>query len=118
MVKVKDFKVGQEAYTLRLANATGRYGDIENASIVTVEKVGRLYVTCNDGIRYEVNGTCEFGLASEGSSGWCALFPSKEAIEKELERRKLAHWLGDKSFFSVKRYSLEQLQKVKEILEE
>lgn len=109
---IKDFEVGQTAYILNMH--TGRNQDPEITK-TTVEKVGRRYVTVDNGTRYEEGD--DYGLIDAENYGERTyLCPSKTDADMHIERHELRVWLRKAADYSF-RYDLEQLRKVKEILE-
>lgn len=78
--------------------------------------VGRKYVTIENGSRYE-NSDKSYGLIENKNWGSLTfLCPSREHAEMHIEQDKLRRWLNRAAQFG-KEYSLEQLRKVKQILE-
>lgn len=114
-MKIKDFEPGQTAYILRMH--VGRNQDPEIIE-TSVEKVGRKYVTVRYGSRYEEDIDNPYGLIESADFGERSfLCPSRTDAEMYIERHKLQIWLWNIGNRHGK-YTLEQLRRVKEILEE
>lgn len=120
MVSLKDFHVGESAYVVK-----GNYDNNATVSEYIVTSVGRRYVKVR---RTELASTISFGasaasdeyLAEAVDFGWKRLlFPTLEQAQNYLEREELRKWV-DKAFMytNAKTYSLDQLRRVKAILEE
>ena len=120
MVSLKDFHVGESAYVVK-----GNYDNNATVSEHIVTSVGRRYVKVR---RTELASTISFGtsaasdeyLAEAVDFGWKRLlFPTLEQAQNYLEREELRKWV-DKAFMytKAKTYSLDQLRRVKAILEE
>ena len=85
---------------------------------VTVQTVGRKYVSTGEGIlasKYR-EWDEEFLYESVSCGEASLLFPTRKCAEEYLEKSELARWVGSFSTGSARRCSLEQLRKVKEIL--
>lgn len=117
MVTVKDFSKGNKAYSLIMNR--GRKG---NPTIVEVEvtKVGRTYVTTGIGYseRKYRNWDAEYLYEKVDFGESAMLFKTKEEAENYIEKTELSQWLGWLSVSEAEKFSLEQLRKVKEILNE
>lgn len=112
-MNIKDFKKGQTVYILNMHTGRNTEPTIRET---TVSAIGRKYVTIENGSRYE-NSDSPYDLIKNSDFGDRAfLCPSREYAEMHIERDKLRRWLCVAAKF-VKEYSLEQLRKVREILE-
>lgn len=112
-MNIKDFKKGQIAYILNMYTGRNTEPTIRE---ITVSSVGRKYVTVDNGARYG-NSDKPYGLIENKNWGSLTfLCPSREHVEMHIEKDKLRRWLN-RAAQSGKEYSLEQLRKVKEILE-
>lgn len=113
---IKDFKVGQKAYILCMY--TGRNKEPEITETV-VEKVGRKYVTVQYGRKYEEDLNNPYGLIESSDYGERTyLCPSRRNAEMYVERDRLQMWLHSVGNHGRSKYTLEQLRKVKVILEQ
>lgn len=117
IVTIKDFKVGEVVYTLEMHTGQWLEGkpippDIQKAEVVSV---GKKYLHTKQG-RYQnvdreyLKEVVTFGRAK-------MLFGTEKEVKNFLEKIELAKWLGTMSTTDVEAYSLEQLRKVKEILD-
>lgn len=118
-MEIKDFKVNDECYVLQ--ENMGRNTQPTITKYV-VDKVGRKYVTIKSILetKYEKAAydedsnylveACEFGEKKK-------LFKTRYEAEEYVEREELALWLGCISIGEAEKYTLEQLRKVKEILD-
>lgn len=114
MITIKDFTVGEPCYVVEK-----KYGKVKNLEIkeAVVEKVGRKYVTvnCPWELKYEnFNADYLMEVTSYGSSSY--LFPSKKAVEEYVEKEELIRFLNRLDSYHYERCSLEDLQKIMEIL--
>lgn len=114
MITIKDFTVGQPCYVVEK-----KYGKVKNLEIkeAVVKKVGRKYVTANCPweLKYEnFNADYLMEVTSYGSSSY--LFPSKKAAEEYVEKEELIRFLNRLDSYHYERCSLEDLQKIMEIL--
>jgi hypothetical protein len=117
MISIKDFKVGQTAYLLSENTRPLKLKTVE------VQKIGRKYVTVKYGwgiFKYGVEDYLPEALVEQTEFGnKDLLFVSEQAAADYLEKIELEKWLQN----AVQRYgrlnfSIEQLRKVKAILEE
>lgn len=111
---IKDFKKGQLVFVVYMYK-----GRTEEAKIYEryVEKVGRKYVYDDRGHKYIESHIIENGLYEDcetGEHGY--LFNSEIKAKEFIEKDKLNTWLTCLRAYGNK-YSLEQLRKVKKILE-
>lgn len=111
---IKDFKKGQLVFVVYMYK-----GGTEEAKIYEryVEKVGRKYVYDDRGHKYIESHIIENGLYEDcetGEHGY--LFNSEIKAKEFIEKNKLNTWLTCLRAYGNK-YSLEQLRKVKKILE-
>lgn len=114
MITIKDFKTGESAFIVNMN--LGRKADPSITETV-VTSVGRVYVTTGSGRRFmeSTSDECLEEKVSFGSSD--LLFNSKIAAEEYIEKEGLELWLGCISVDGAKRYTLQQLRTVKNILE-
>lgn len=112
---IKDFTVGQTAYTY--SKSRGR----ETVQEVTVKKIGRVYVTIGDHWETKFSvpnyGERDYLIEkSEYSGRW--LFRAKQDLDDYLEKRRLVDELH-KAFDYGKgnNYTLAQLRAVKKIID-
>ncbi|MBR1616317.1 MAG: hypothetical protein IJ673_12705 [Treponema sp.] len=117
---LKDFSVGQTAYII--GDTAHRTSTNKGITEVTVEKIGRKYVTVKRGtyeIRFGVQGETKPYLVENTEYGAPRLlFPSEEDMNRYNELCDLKRWVGEAAGWSkIGRYSLEQLRAVKKILE-
>lgn len=111
---IKDFKEGQLVCVVYMYK-----GRTEEPKIYErhVEKVGRKYVYDDRGHKYIESHIVENGLYEDcetGERGY--LFDSNIKAQEFIEKEKLNIWLTCLRAYGNK-YSLEQLRKVKKILE-
>ena len=114
IVTIKDFTKGNTAYIV-----TRNYGrsTISIITETTVKSVGRKYVTVSTWDRKFKNSNSEYlcEVVTYGESD--LLFKTEQEAKDYIEKEDLALWLGCLTTFRTEKYSLEQLRKVKEILE-
>lgn len=111
----KDFVKGQKIYVLYMYQGRNHEPEIFER---TVEKVGRKYITDNKGVRYGEHPHFRSFLMEKtnfGETGF--LFCTENKAKEYIEKSELMRWISNFSFTSVDNYSIEDLQKVKEILE-
>ena len=118
-MEIKDFKVNDDCYILQENMGCNTQPTITK---YVVDKVGRKYVTVRtaweskfEKAAYNEDGNylieaCEIGEKRK-------LFKTRCEVEEYIERKELALWLGCISTGKAEKYTLEQLRKVKEILE-
>lgn len=121
-VSLKDFSVGAIAYAVTKKNGNGN----PEISEYRVTSVGRKYVTVT-GMALSVS-TFRFGVSTASNEylaeavdyGWPKkLFPTKEKAEGYIEKENLRKWLDDAFMYpKAKEYTLDQLRRVRAILEE
>ena len=114
--KISDFTKGQEAFIL---NEDGRYR-MDHATAIrptAVTVVGRKYVTVETGARFEEwRGDC---LLEKNTVGWRRLlFLTEEDALDYLKREDLRTWIRQNASRAVEGLGTEQLEKIKEIMEE
>lgn len=111
-MNIKDFKVGQDAWIFMKGG---------HISKTTITKIGRKYVYTAEywECRYAEQHWLKEGLVEEKDWGdRKLLFSTEDALHEYLERKDLEGWLFDKMQKGVRNtYTLEQLRKIKEILE-
>lgn len=116
MITIKDFKKGENAYSVLMNHGQNTEPIIREEPITTI---GRTYVTTNVGsctFRYQNHNTDYlFEKVDYGESR--QLFKTRQDAENYIETRKLAQWLGSISISKAEQYSLKQLRTVKSILE-
>lgn len=111
MISIKDFKVGETAYVLRTYNREDRLHPAE------VVAIGRKYITVKKHgwvLKFTENPYYDYALVGDGH----LLFLSEQGYKDYTEQLDLEKWLRNNvQGYGRSRYSLEQLRKVKEILE-
>lgn len=120
MVTTKDFKHGKKAYIV-----TKKRGRIQEqfVSECYVVSVGRKYVRVTEheyskytSDFYNLRGDDDY-LSEYNSER--KLFPTEKAALEDVEKEKLKKWfLEATEYRKIELYTVEQLRKVKEILEE
>ena len=114
MITIKDFTVGEPCYVIEKSYGRGRNLEVKEA---VVKKVGRKYVTvsCPWELKYE-NFNADYLMEATyyGSSSY--LFPSKKVVEEYVEKEELIRFLNRLDSYHYERCSLEDLQKIMEIL--
>lgn len=121
-VSLKDFSVGATAYTISNENGNSQY----KLSEYRVISVGRKYVTVTEmmlrasAFRFGISAVSNEYLAEVVNYGWSKkLFPTKEKAEEYIEKENLRIWVDKALMYSKsKEYTLDQLRRVKAILEE
>lgn len=115
MLELKDFAVGDSAFILTENMGRNTQPEIKET---TVKKVGRKYVTIDNWSESQfIEGKDEY-LREKVSYGEARLlFKNIQDVETYIEKKELARWLRCTSVSKSESYSLEQLRKVKEILE-
>lgn len=116
MITIKEFKKGDKVYILtpyRVRNTKPTINEGEVAS------VGRIYVTIGNGpySHKYMNNESEFLYEKIDYGESRLLFKTYKDAEDYIEKTELALWLGCISVTRAEKYSLEQLRKVKEILD-
>ena len=117
MLTIKDFHAGEKVYIFE--DASGCINKKEKITETTVKTVGRKYVTTSDYYQSKfgnINAEYLNEVVTCGRSRM--LFKTLEDVNEYIEKRELALWLGCMSTVHAEKYSLEQLRKVKEILNE
>lgn len=112
---VKHFVNGQKVYVLYMYQGRNHEPEIFER---TVEKVGRKYVTDNKGVRYGENSHFKSFLMEEayvGEKGF--LFCTEQEAKEYIEKSELMRWISTFSFAPVDDYTVEELRKVREILD-
>ena len=111
---IKDFKVGQTAYII----GEGRRRDDGKVKAVEVVKVGRIYVTVNEGGSRE-SRFCEVVgfagcLAEDKNYGTKRLlFLTTKAVDEYNELEDLRNWVQEATnWLKAKDYTLTQLREV------
>ena len=116
MLTIKDFQKGDKVYIL-----TRNIGRNTNPTIYEskVTAVGRTYVTIgiNAWSRKFANNDSEFLYEKVSCGEASLLFKTMKDAEEYIEKCNLALWLGCISVGKAETYSVEQLRKVKKILE-
>lgn len=114
-MNITDFKPGQTA--IMEVRAYGKPFSKE----VTVEKVGRKYVTvCGawHGLFFLNFDTDMFLLQKVDAGAPNYLFPSRRAYDDYVESNELRRWLSDRFSFMSKKLPLEKMRRIKAIIEE
>lgn len=116
MIDIKDFKVGDIAYIKR------PYRNDKALHQVQVVKTGRKYITVREyhcETQYSAEDYSPLALVEKVDAGAPSLlFKSEQAYMDYEEQKNLEIWLMRAAYPSGgHKYSLEQLRKVKEILE-
>ena len=115
MLTIKDFKKGDKVYIL-----TKNMGRNTNPTICESEitSVGRIYVTIGNNAwsRKFENFNSEFLHEKVNCGESSLLFKTMEDADEYIEKCDLAIWLGRISVSTAEKYSIEQLRKVKAIL--
>lgn len=112
-MNIKDFKRDQEVYVLDMH--IGRNVD-PTIRKDTVTGVGRKYVTVEGGRKYESYGDSYSLIENCYYGDKTYLCPSVGCAQAYIERNMLRIWLYEAAQHGNE-YTLEQLRKVKEILE-
>lgn len=116
---IKDFKVGQTAYIV----GDGQRRDDDKTVAVKVVKVGRRYVTVNEGGRqetrfYEPITPTSYLVEDKEYGAKRLLFPTSEAAGEYNELNDMRSWVQEATdWMKLKDYTLAQLRVVKKILE-
>lgn len=116
MITIQDFKKGNKAFILLMNRGRNSEPTVKE---VKIQSVGRTYVTIGQGAfskRYQ-NWNSEYLYEKVDYGESTLLFKTKEDVENYIEKCDLALWLGCLSVTKAESYSLEQLRKVKGILE-
>ena len=112
-MNIKDFQKGQTVYILDMHKGRNTEPTIYKA---VVDSVGRKYVTTGRGGKYEASND-EYSLTEHtGCGSRTYLCPSMEYAQLYIEREELKMWLYNMPHLNRK-YTLDQLRKVKEILD-
>ena len=113
MITIKDFKAGETVYVLK--SNKGRIDKPEVTERI-VKAAGRKYVTLDNDEKYEDNNR-DFLLQAVNYGEKQLLFHTKTEVTEYLEKHELTIWFRNHAVYNIGKYSLEQLRKVKEILE-
>lgn len=116
MITIKDFKKGDKVYTLTQNKGRNTRPTISEREVASV---GRIYVTIGDGPYSQkyMNRESEYLYEKVDFGESKLLFKTYKDAEDYIEKSDLALWLGCISVDKAKKYSLEQLRKIKEILD-
>ena len=115
-VTVKDFKVGQKIAVLILHNGSNKKPELYER---TVSRIGIKYVIDDRGTRYCQESYLKEGLVESTEYGERAyIFTKREVAKSYIEKHELIGWFLRISYADVRRFSLQQLREVKEILGE
>lgn len=115
-VTIKDFKVGQKIAVLILNHGRNKEPELYER---IVSRIGGKYVVDDRGVKYCQESYLEEGLVESCEYGERAyIFPRMEEAKDYIEKRELMIWFLRLSDKDIRRYSLQQLRKVKEILGE
>lgn len=114
-VTVKDFKKDD---TVFIVHENGGRTDSEIYE-ATVTLVGKKYVTIGDGpwIHRYMDWNSEYLHEKTEWGKSTLLFKTRQAAEEYIEKKELSSWLGIMSISAAEKYSLDQLRKVKKILD-
>lgn len=114
MIDIHDFKVGETAYMLDKSHRQ------EILKEVQIESIGRKYVTVKlNGwaIKFEADFSPYALVVKTEYSRNQFLFPTEQKYNEYKEIKKLEYWLCDATRCVYNRFSLEQLRKIREIIE-
>lgn len=115
-VTIKDFKVGQKIAALILHHGRNKEPELYER---TVSRIGRKYVVDDRDVKYCQESYLEEGLVESCEYGERAyIFPKMEEAKDYIEKYELMIWFSRISSTDTRKYSLQQLRKVKEILGE
>ena len=115
-VTIKDFKVGQKIAVLILHHGRNKEPELYER---TVSRIGRKYVVDDRDVKYCRESYMEEGLVESCECGERAyIFPKMEEAKDYIEKYELMIWFSRISSTDTRKYSLQQLRKVKEILGE
>lgn len=115
-VTIKDFKVGQKIAVLILHHGRNKEPELYER---TVSRIGRKYVVDDRDVKYCQESYLEEGLVESCEYGERAyIFPKMEEAKDYIEKYELMIWFSRISSTDTRKYSLQQLRKVKEILGE
>lgn len=115
-VTIKDFKVGQKIAVLVLRHGRNKEQELYER---TVSRIGRKYVVDDRDVKYCQKSYLKEGLVECREYGERAyIFPKMEEAKDYIEKHELMIWLSRISSTDTRKYSLQQLRKVKEILGE
>ncbi len=115
-VTIKDFKVGQKIAVLILHHGRNKEPELYER---TVSRIGRKYVVDDRDVKYCQESYMEEGLVESCECGERAyIFPKMEEAKDYIEKYELMIWFLRISSTDTRKYSLQQLRKVKEILGE
>ncbi len=115
-VTIKDFKVGQKIAVLILHHGRNKEPELYER---TVSRIGRKYVVDDRDVKYCQESYMEEGLVESCECGERAyIFPKMEEAKDYIEKYELMIWFSRISSTDTRKYSLQQLRKVKEILGE
>ena len=116
MIDIKDFNVGDAVY---IKSADRNYETLRQATVI---KVGRKYITVFEHgwkTQYSAEDYCPMALVEKVDAGSPSLlFKSEQAYNDYKELKRLVMWLRNAAARMYDdTYSLDQLRKVKAILE-
>lgn len=115
-VTIKDFKVEQKIAVLILHHGRNKEPELYER---TVSRIGRKYVVDDRGVKYCKESYLKEGLVESCECGERAyIFPKMEEAKDYIEKHELMIWFSRISSADTRKYSLQQLRKVKEILGE
>ena len=110
---IKEFKGLKKAYMLTKIENNRKIDE------VSIKSIGRKYVTLDDyqETQFETCNQKEC-LKEKIQCGWSKLlFPSKEQADNYIEKEELIRWILSMTYVQAEQFSLEDLRKVKGILE-
>lgn len=115
-MEIKAFHAGQTAFLVRMYTGRNQEPKISERNIT---KVGRLYVTDDQGYRYKSVPALENGLIEESSfTGNGFLFPTLEDAKNHVERHKIIRTLSNLTYSKWTGLSLKQLRRIAAIIGE
>lgn len=121
-MKIKDFVPGQQVAVITTLSSNKKH-----LSVLEVKSVGRKYVKVGEGEYTRPYGYCLRNEKDEyltEAKDWGhpeLLFPSVKTAEEYLERKELVtHIVNEfrQFLFAEEKYSLDQLRRIKKIMEE
>ena len=115
-MNIKAFHAGQIAFLIQMYTGRDQEPKIRERNIA---KVGRMYVTDDQGRRYKSVPALENGLIEENSfAGNGFLFPTLEDAKNHIERHKIIRTLSNLSYSKWAALSLNQLSRIQGIIGE
>lgn len=115
--EVKNFEPGMKVYLLRVRSGSTEGSEPKE---YTVEKVGRKYITIDNGSQYSHEDPDEEYLREKTDIGWKTyLFRSKEDAVRYQEKEQIIRWFALSAAKTLRslNVSLEAMKKAKAIIE-